>query len=175
MIFLIDSYSETNYTGAQFIYYNNSSPGASIGQTFTNTVSDVLVSCKFFLNKVGLPTGNLTATLHLITGTYGVNSKAIGVALATSDNVDIAGLDTEMALINFIFTGQNQIVLNPLTYYAIQVNYSVGDVSNCLAVGVDTTTPTASGNWYSVFGSNLIGTIFYVYGNTISPLPSHLQ
>jgi hypothetical protein len=126
----VGSISETNanvnnYLNATLFNY---------GQSFSNTNQGKLANCQFYLKKYASPTGNITATLYAHTGTYGTSSKPTGTALATSDPYNIADLTTSYQWITFNFTGSEQIVLSPSTYYVIVINYSGGDTINFLGV-----------------------------------------
>ena len=163
----IDSYSESNHSALLSLY---SGDNISYGQSFTNPDTITLDSCKFYINKVGLPTGNVTVKVYAHSGTYGTSSIPTGSALATSDVVDISTLTTSKQLITFHFSGANKIALSASTYYVVTITYSGGDVSNLLQVSVDSTSPTHSGNksystdesgWTAQSTQDLI---LYVYG-----------
>ena len=165
---LIDSYSETNQTddqstGAIGHKYN--------GQSFTSANNIILDSCKFYLKKNNLPTGNCYAVLYACTGAYGTNSKPTGSALAISDAVDVSTLGAAYALKTFTFSGINRVTLNAATHYCIQFNYSGGDASNYAYIGDDMVTLSAPGNmcYLGVDGVTWLGisnadVCFYVYG-----------
>jgi hypothetical protein len=168
---LIDSYGETNGAAAWTLYNGSDT---YCGQSFTNTGTITIDGAKFYLRKIGSPTGNIYVKIYAHTGTYGVSSKPTGAALATSDPVDISTLTTSNQLISFTFSGSNRITLNPSTYYVIQVNYSGGNSSNYLMVASDGSSPTHSGNaststdgstWTSY---NSYDTCFYIYSGTLS-------
>lgn len=181
---LINSYSESNQNSG----YNTYAGGWPYrGQGFINADGRILDSCKWYLRKGGSPTGNIVATLYAHTGTYGTNGKPTGSALATSDAVDISTLTGSFQLITFNFSGGNRIPLVVATNYVIVMSFTGGDVSNYLDIGVDTTSPTHSGNesysldgssWSTDTGGDLC---FYVYGlggfagelskSTTRPLP----
>jgi len=176
---VIDSYSEINY-GASLPMYN----GTSVyrGQAFTANYQQ-LDLCKFYLKKTGAPTGNVTASIYLMSGTYGTTGIPTGSALATSNAVDISTITTDFSLITFLFTGVNKITLLGYNAYVVVVNYAGGDGStNYLEVGIDSSSPTHGGtsvrstdgsSWNYSTGTTLI---FYVnstaYGTETGRLSS---
>ncbi len=180
-MFIIDSYSETNYD-ASIVLANGYQ--LSVGQSITNISKCVLDSSKFYLYKSGSPTGDITSSIYNYTGTPGTDAVPSGSALATSDAVDVSSLPTpytSIALVTFTFSGINRITLSAGTNYIITVNYSGGDITNCAAVGDDTHSPTHSGNWcqYTVasgwIGANVFATVFYAYGLKSGPFPTFFR
>lgn len=170
-IYLEDSYSESN----QDSFSNLATGGFNIkeGQSFTATNSKNLYSAKFYLKKNGTPTGsNVTATLYAHTGTFGTTGTPTGSALATSDAIDISTFSTSFTLVEFFFTGANQVALTAGTKYFIVVEYS-GDIS--LQIGWDGSSPGHSGNparyissWAAITGD----VCFYVYTTDASSASS---
>lgn len=161
---LLDSYSEANQD-TQTSMYNGSV--ISYGQSFLNVNAIPLSAVKFYLKKFGTPTGNITATIYAHTGTFGVNGKPTGSALATSEPVSIAGLTTSFALTQFNFS--STITLSANTPYVIVVNYGGGDGSNSLVIGYDISTPSGAGNASYSFNdvawtAQNADLCFYVYG-----------
>ena len=162
---LIDSYSESNYD-----IPGGMCNGDAIkrGQSFTASGIKKLTSYDFYLKKaLGSPTGNAVAKLYAHSGTYGTSSVPTGSALATSDALDVSTLTGNFQLITFTFTGAQQYVLGA-GYYCIAIEYSGGDVSNYIEVGLDGSSPTHSGNmiqWYTEWTAvSTYDVIFYVYG-----------
>jgi hypothetical protein len=164
---LIDSYPEANYNVSVDIG-TGAANRIKVGQSFT-AIAAVLNSAKFYLQKYGSPTGNVVACIYAHSGTYGTSSVPSGAALATSDNVDVSGLSTSLALVEFVFSGANKITLANATPYIVSVEYSAGDGSNFLYVGDDTATLAHGGNYcrytgsWGAFPTN--DAIFYVYGD----------
>jgi hypothetical protein len=163
--YLFDTYNESNRTGETTIYND---VREFQGQAFLNNNEIVLDSCKFYLQKVGSPTGSAYAKLYACSGTAGVDAKPTGSALATSDAFDVSTLSTSLGLATFNFTGAERVTLSANTTYAIVYNYGGGDVSNQTKISYDG-TPTHAGNLvYSVVGatwnSHAYDTIFYIYG-----------
>jgi len=165
---LIDSYSESNYSGGSYLS-GYTDDYQKISQSITGK-SSKLSSHKWYLKKLGSPTGNAVAVLYAHTGTYGTSSKPTGAALATSDNFDVSTLTTSYQLITFTFTGAQQYPLVNGTYYCMTIEYSGGDHTNCVIVGLDGISPTHSGNSAGYYNSawtiySARDEIFYVYGD----------
>ena len=165
---LIASYSESNYTtNAYFGTYK------MFGETFYNTVQDTLISCKFYINRLGGGTvGSVKASIYATTGTFGTTMIPTGSSLATTDDLAAMSITGTLTLVNFNFTGVNKIILSPGTYYAI-VYDGTGYVSGgALNVGLMSPTGTYAGNSVRYNGttwtSNTQDLIFYVYANPSS-------
>lgn len=164
---IIDSYSESNQDAT-----SSMSAGIAtrmVGQAFLGNGSAV-GSAVFYLNKSGSPTGNAVARVYASSGTP-PNAVGTGSPLATSDTLDVSTLTTSLALTTFNFTGANQITLTNGTYYIVVVDGgSVGDASNFIQAGYDSTSPSHGGNqaekasisWTSYTSRDLC---FYVYDN----------
>ena len=140
------SYSETNRDTDMALYAGSV---VGVAQSFTSPATAYrLASCKFYLKKVGSPTGNITVTLY--TQTAGV--KPTTPTLAISATYNIANLTTSYQLIEFTFPLMMQYWMAASTVYCIGLEYSDGDASNYLHVGYDASAPSAAGN-----GSTLTG------------------
>lgn len=175
---LLDSYPETNwscFTALEKLHPSNTDLYSAAGQSFTSPpVPYRIESVKFWLNKYGSPTGTAHAELYAHTGTYGTTGKPTGSALAQSDGFDISTLTTTYQLITFTFTGAQQYLMTPNTYYCI---VCVGPTAGFLAeatdyvrVGEDSAGPTHGGvqNAYnnSAWQAFLtVDTLFYLYGS----------
>lgn len=164
----IDSYIEDNQNTAISFDNNGAGSNDSVGQAFTGDGS-TLGSVDLYLIKAGTPTGTLTAYIYDITGTYGSTGVPTGAALATSTTQDVTDLTTSYQLINFEFTGGNQITLTDTTNYVVVVTLSGGttDASNRPSWGADSTSSAHDGNTSRNIDGNwaAIGTwdqIFYV-------------
>ena len=171
MATIIDSYSEANQDGVYNFWTDIWG-----GQSFTGDRRK-LTSVKFYIRRVGSPTGTVKAQLFAHTGTFGTSSNKTGSALASSSEIDVATLDTDFGLVEFIFEGENQISLSNGTHYCIQLTGfdMSGDVPNCVSMGRDL-EGTHSGNFYYNAGvvadSDLC---FYVYGAKIGPFPTFFK
>jgi hypothetical protein len=146
-----------------------------VGQSFYNDSIRYLNSCKFYLKKVGSPTGNAYAKLYAHSGTFGSSSTGTGEAIATSGAVDVSTLGTSYSLIEFTFTGANKILLSADTNYVIVVSYYGTDSSNYISIGSDESSPVHSGNACGIFYEftsyewwyhDTKDTIFYLYSTS---------
>lgn len=155
----VDSYPDTNRDTAVQLY---SGATTRISQSFVATAGK-LSRAIFSLQKVLAPTGNMVAKLYADTGGSGP-----GTLLATSEVVDITGIGTSWAQVDFEFKDEYTLVVS--TTYWISVEYSGGDASNHLEVGVDNSSPTHSGSCYTYNGSwssQTYDMCFYVNRNGI--------
>src|SRR4051794_17327180 len=98
---LVDSYGQSNQSSSNELRGDNY---VGAGQAFTAAGAS-LGSSRFYLKKVGSPTGNVVSKLYALTGTLGTNGKPTGAALAASDAVDASTLPTSFALVTFPFGG----------------------------------------------------------------------
>ena len=162
---LVDSYDVSHFDSGWLLYNGGTT---SDGQSFTPSITCVLDYIKVNMAKNLSATGLATASIYAHSGTYGVNSKPTGPALATSDTLDVSTLLHSWQLKTFTFTGANRIILNNNTHYVLTINYSGGDVNNSVYVGTDQSSPTASGNfceYYTTWTAHSnIDMIYYVYG-----------
>lgn len=174
---LVDSYSESNQEYDKAMASLHPSVGSYesvVGQSFTSDNTQKLTSCKFYLKKIGSPTGNAVAKLYAHSGTYGTNSIPTGAALATSDNFDVSTLTTSYQLVEFTVTGSEQYEMQSSTKYCIAFqNPTTGTINwdNRILIGVDNSSPTHDGNSFMYDGSGWadwvsFDTCFYVYGES---------
>ncbi len=175
---LIDSYAETNYNIAFKILaeFPAASGWGAIGQAITIAQKKKVTSIKFYLNKTGLPVADLVARIYPATGTVGSDAKPSGnptdAPLAESDEVQCTSLSAGMSLIEFTFSGSNQITLQANTDYCFLVlpkSVTTLDVSNYFMVGADWINLTHAGNICALYdggwqGGSSYDTIFYLYG-----------
>lgn len=169
----VDSYSESNYGGDTNVY--SATEESAAGQSFTGDGS-VLDQAKFYLAKLNSPTGNAYAKIYAHTGTFGSSGIPTGAALATSDAFNVATLSSSHALITFQFSGVNKITLTAATKYFVVIEYTNGDGSNTVLVGLDASSPTHAGNmayndaryggWNAVSSQDIC---FYVLSGAGSP------
>lgn len=161
---LIDSYSETN-TDAVVSLFSGSITGLS--QSFSSSGGLNLYSVKGYFSKVGSPTGNLSVRIYNITGVSGSTAVPTGSPLATA-TLNVSTLSGSSQLIETLFAPPNTIALGA-SAYAVAFEYSGGDVSNYVNVGMDNSSPTHSGDCGFTFGSGWNVNVgsdmpFYVYG-----------
>lgn len=172
MSVIIDSYSELNYTTFHYGYGN----GGMSGQSFTGDGS-ALGKAAFYLKRTGLPVGNIYCEIYAHSGTFGTNSVATGEALATSVAIDVSTLSTDYAVVNFAFTGLNQIILENETYYVLVLTSddTIYDFPNYIEVGLDSATLAHGGNrCYNAgggwFAQDIYDICFYVYALETPPI-----
>ncbi|MFH2012587.1 MAG: hypothetical protein ABIJ37_07815, partial [Pseudomonadota bacterium] len=103
------------------------------GETFLGK-GVALDSCEFYINKYGLPTGNVVAKLYAHTGVFGTSGIATGTPLATSNTLDISTLTTSPQMKTFTFGSPYTPLLD--VPYVIAIEYTGGDTSNYLSVGL---------------------------------------
>jgi hypothetical protein len=131
-----------------------------VAQTFTTGASPgTLSALSFYIRKNASPTGTVQAHLYATSG-----GAPTGTALASSETYDIADLTTSYADIDFPIQGG--YALSGTTTYAFAVEYTGGDSTNRLEVGVDNSTPGHSGTGYSYSGtwsSQTWDACFYAY------------
>lgn len=172
---IADSYSESNASLDDGLYSSNNANG----QTFRGD-GRRLHSADFYIYKVGTVTGTVYAKLYNISGTSGVNGKPTGSAIAISEGIDVSNIQTfPRYLQKFIFKGANRVKLDSSTDYAITIEFSGTNFSNCIRYSLDNSSPSHSGNrvftnfsgWESTAG---VDTIFYVYTKPLeNPLPGN--
>ncbi len=172
---VVDSYSEENYEDffrIEALWDENKS---ATGQTFYVAASYAITQVKFYLRKIGSPTGNAHAVLYAITGTPGTDGTPTGSALATSEDFDVSTLTLSFQLITFTFNATEQYEMETDTHYCIIFeNPTTGyaALNDCPFVGLDDTSPTHGGNqiWWDLqqwTGYSHRDTIFYVYGEKL--------
>lgn len=168
---LIDSYSETNADAVSGTDTDRLHSGGTTGFTESFVgVAKKITSCKFFLGRgTNSITGNATATLHWATN-EGDGWYVDSAALATSGNVDVSTLTTTRQLVEFTFSGAQQYQMESAVRYCIAVNYTGGDATHYVTIGLDSSGPTHSDNNMSYYNTGVwaadgtISTCFYVYG-----------
>jgi len=132
-----------NYFGSQDASLQNNK---TQGQSFI-AIAGILESAKFLMYKSLSPTGNAYAKIYAHSGTYGTSSLPTGIALATSDALDVSTLSLDSpALAEFTFSGANRITLTAGTNYCISIEYGSPE-DYVFSVG-DQSSPTHSGNYY---------------------------
>lgn len=113
-------------------------------QTFTVGISAVTLSrAIFYLQKIGSPTGNCYAKLYATTG---VGTAPTGSPLATSNAVDVSTIGGSLGLIDFEF--EDEYLMGVATTYGISFEYTGGDGSNYVNIGMDNSSPGHSGEAY---------------------------
>lgn len=133
-----------------------------------------LSRARFYLNKTLTPTGTAVAKLYTHSGSFGTTSIPTGVALATSETVDVSTLTGTLTLTDFEF--RDEFITASATNYVLTLEYTAGTAANTVNVGTDTTTPGHAGNsgtantsftWSAVAGTD---TIFYLMTGGIATI-----
>ena len=134
-IVTLASYSETNGTGSY-----GSLPA---GQSFIPSQTANISTASMLLSKDSGSTGTVYAAIYSHTGTYGANTSTPNTRLASSDTVSLTNITTSLSLIEFTFSGANQIQLQSGTPYFLIIEN--GGVTGTLRIGRDATSPTHGG------------------------------
>jgi len=149
---LIDSYSETNRNTAGIIsaIHPSGSTWSAIGQALTITKDYILHSMKFYMQKLGSPTGGLKVRIYATSGTVGTSALPSGSALCESETFDSSTLTGSYVLYTINFVGINRILLKKDTSYAFSLEgYSATlSAGNYPQIGADSSSSTHSGNWF---------------------------
>jgi len=171
---IIDRYSESYYNNSFAVSTASGFTGhdEAVGQSFTNQSDSKLVSCKFYMQKNGAPSGSAYAKLYAHSGTYGVDGVPTGAVLATSDALNVTTVSTtSFQLTTFTFSGANQYVMAPNTYYVIVMEYTGGDSSNYMLIGVSWLVGHSGVSCYydgTSWGASVsYDTCFYVYASYV--------
>jgi hypothetical protein len=96
--------------------------------------------------------------------------EMVGDYLCESDPKPVGDLPTSgFKLLEFTFSGANQITLDANGKYYIYYWFNGGNTSNYTNMGADDTSPTHPGNYYEKHGGAYPGidTIFYLYGTPL--------
>jgi len=184
MATLLDGHSQSHYTSdhALLAVHPSASLASAYGQAFTvKTIEETykLTQTKFYLKRVGSPTGHLKACLYSMTGTYGTNAKPTGSPLASSELVDIATLGTSYSEIAFNFVGANQYEVSKDQKYCIEVQVNDGSLNSnngvwCKASSGDQATHDGNESYYSASAWRSFSDkdfCFLVYGEYVAPPP----
>jgi len=171
MASIIDSYPESNFSGHGYGISGHISCWNTVGQSFTANGKKI-TSAKFYLSKSGPVTGNCYAKVYAHTGTWGVNGRGTGAALAVSGAVPVSSIG--YGLVTFNFSGINQIELSDKVIYVIAFEYTV-DIGggNYIVAYVDLTSPTHTGNLryketnWGVLFPIVADLLFYVYSDDV--------
>ncbi len=155
---IVDSYDFSNFNGQSIDLADNqpsdSADPSETGQCFRASVGARLTSAIFQLQRVGSPTGTLTALLYATTtGTYGSDCAPSGPPIATSSAINPSTIPLTMTLITFTFpSGQNYAMVQNQVYVITVQTSTTGtwNVNNYVHVAADSSSPTHSGNlaWF---------------------------
>lgn len=146
----IASYSETNKDAVIALY---SGSNTAFGQSFAGQKGANVRGIRWYLSKLGAPTGTAVCKIYAHTGTFGSTGTPTGAVLFTSETIDVSTLTTDDRLTFFKFPNATLPNLSDSTRYFAVVEYTGGDVSNCVQVGVDASAPSGTGNAAAFNGS----------------------
>jgi hypothetical protein len=175
---LIDSFNESNNEGNLYLDIVDYD-GSGIAQSFVGEVKKI-TKAKFYLSKVGNPTGNIVAKLYAESHetAFGEDSIPTGSPLAISDNIDVAILTEGSQLVTFNFNGLNQYIMSAINY-CIAIKYGNGSAEDAVTVGYSYFThSTHAGNGSTYYdegegafweATSNFDIIFYVYGEELPP------
>jgi len=185
MVTLLDGHSQSHYNMAQAISAVHPASyqlWSAVGQAFTVKTAEEtykLTQAKFYLKRVGSPTGHLKACLYNMTGTYGTNAKPTGSPLASSELVDITNLGLNYSETTFSFVGDQQYEVTKDQKYCIVVQANDGSLNGSNRVNLKasyTSEATHDGNecWFASSGwltGSSYDLCFLVYGEYYTPPP----
>lgn len=144
---------------------NNTTTAA--GQSFAGPATAYrIATAKFYLKKVGSPTGNAVAKLYAHSGSFGSTSVPTGIPLAISNTFDVSTLTGSYQLVEFKFPHMFQYWMTASTNYVIVIEYTNGDANNYIHVGYDNSAPAHAGNASTYAGAwtaQSYDLCFYVY------------
>ena len=141
------------------------------GQTFTPTYTASVSAVSLYIYQLNAAlSGTSTVAIYNTSGTYGTNAIPTSTPLAVSDNFQVSQLTRSPSLINFTFSGANQVTLTSGNHYALVLRYSGADTNHAIGINYDDITVSHSGNiifttdggttWT---GSGVADLPFYVY------------
>jgi len=158
---LDQSYSESNQGDYVQLRYTATAT-IKVGQTFLAGITGNLTSCKFYIQKVGSPTGNIFATLYATSG-----GAPTGSAIATGDNVDVSTIGSAAFEVKE-FTFSTPYGISSGTTYAIMLegDYTPSTTVH-VRVGLDSSSPTYTNGATYYYGTSWTtqawDTCFYTY------------
>jgi len=176
---LIDSYDDTTPGSQVAIGADHPSAGTLFSarcQSFRPSVAYTLTSCKFRLDRIGLPTGEIKARLYVHSGTFGSGATP-GAELAVSNAVDPSDIPTSHDLVEFTFSGDEQydMLVDTAYFIGIEATEFNVDTSNYIRLA-GATSSQHEGNparyRQSAWASHVWDYCFYVYGNLTAAYPS---
>lgn len=160
---LIDSYDEANVDNNDLI---NSVSGIAAGQSFLGNDMEV-TEAKFYLAKLGTPTGTAFAKIYAHTGTFGSSGIPTGNPLAISNSFDVSTLFGSNVLWSFFFTDYKTRLYSNVPYFVV-IEYTGGNASNSVSITRDSSSPTHAGNKARFSGgwaaTSTDDYAFYIYG-----------
>lgn len=132
-------------------------------------VSSYVYSCKFYLKRVGNPTGTITLNVYNTTGIPGSTGKPTGFPLVSSVSINQSSISTSISLVEFKFNSPIQLTGSLYTDKCFVLESSMGNLSNHIVVGANSSSPDGpynacyqdgNGIWYT----KSVGLpVFYMY------------
>jgi hypothetical protein len=148
-------------SGADFTIDNATILGQA--QSFDPGANDEMLTRIDVRLKIGggSPTGDITCELRAHSGTFGTSSIPTGAALATSEPIDAAKLESSYRTYKFLFNTASSIESGQDNHYDLQTGtdyvavflHPNGDATNYVAIEGDTTSPTHDGNQSDLTGT----------------------
>lgn len=132
-----------SYPSANFSVNNGMAGGASavtaVGQSFLGNGRN-LGRLGFYLAKIGVPTGTVTAVLYAHSGTFGSTGIPTGTALATSTTtINSVDLATTSAMFYFDFDGTFTLANGTAYFAVVSTTNNTASSSNAPLVGLGST------------------------------------
>jgi hypothetical protein len=144
----IDTYATSNQSGSITQYNGNNE---QVGLAITLASGQSLQGIKFYLKKLGSPTGVMQAKIFASSGTVGTSGIPTGTVLQTSIDVDCSVLTTSFSLISFWFEEPYVAAAGDI---CVLLEYKMGDASNNVINGTDSSSPTHGSNVFKTNTSN---------------------
>ena len=144
----IDTYASSNQSGSVSQYLGNNE---QVGFSITLASGHSIQSVKFWMKKLGSPTGLMQAKIFASTGTVGTSGLPTGTVLQSSLYSDSESLTTSFALVEFTFEEPYVAAAGDI---CILLEYKKGDSSNNVIVGTDSSSPTHGSNVFKTNTAN---------------------
>ena len=182
---LLTSYAESNQSGQDAIGALTAG-SQGFGQSFQGD-GQKLTKVRFKLNKVGSPTGTLTARLWTHNGTFGsgtVTGSAASFLTASTTTVVSSTLAASSTWVQFVFDGSYTLGNGTAYFIGLTTSTTSGDDANRVMADSDTSSPTYPGNVQIINGYGSVWTsyggdmIFEVYtggGSTTTHWPTTMS
>ena len=143
---LIHMYDAANMDSANQL---GTTASPEVGQTFLGRGATI-TKAGFYINKIGTPSaGNITCAIYPMTGgvlgTSGVPSNPPTALAVSTTSIAASSVSTSLGWVDFDFDGTFTMV-NDVPYVVVLRCPNVGNTSNCIQVGGDSTSPTHAGN-----------------------------
>ena len=144
----IDTYATSNQSGSVTQYNGNNE---QVGIAITLSSGESLQSVQFYLKKLGSPPGVMQAKIFASSGTVGTSGVPTGSVLKTSIDVNTSVLTTSFAMVNFWIEEPYVASAGDI---CILLEYKMGDSSNNVIIGTDSSSATHGSNVFKTNTSN---------------------